>query len=67
MELTFAKCLKDLREIRKIGQEKLATEIGVSKGIISLWEQGKREPKLSSLLALADYFKISIDELVNRE
>jgi transcriptional regulator with XRE-family HTH domain len=63
----FAKSLKGLRETRKIGQQALADKIGVSKGIISLWEQGKREPKLQYLIRLADYFEVSLDELVDRE
>lgn len=42
----------------------LAKAIFVSKGIISLWENGLREPTLSSVIRLADYFCVSIDYLV---
>jgi len=42
----------------------LAKAIGVSKGIISLWENGLREPNMYSLIKLAKYFDVSIDELV---
>lgn len=60
----FKDNLKELRTENKVGQVELAKEIGVSKGIISLWENGLREPNLFSLIKLATYFHISIDELV---
>ncbi len=59
----FAERLKELRIEKKIGQIQLAKEIGVSKGIISLWENGLREPTLSSLIALAKFFEVSLDYL----
>ena len=64
MNTNFAENLKELRLEKGIGQVELAEKIGVSKGIISLWENGKREPTLSSLVALAKYFDVSIDTLV---
>lgn len=60
----FKDNLKDLRVERGIGQVELAKAINVSKGIISLWENGLREPNMSSLIALAKFFDVSIDELV---
>lgn len=60
----FARNLKELRIERSVGQVELAKSIGVSKGIISLWENGKREPTLHYVILLAQYFDISIDELV---
>ncbi len=59
----FAKILKELRTERGVGQVELANTIGVSKGIISLWENGLREPKLSNLISLAKYFGVTIDFL----
>lgn len=63
----FAENLKELRLEKGVGQVELAEKIGVSKGIISLWENGKREPTLSSLVALAKFFDVSIDTLVGIE
>ena len=60
----FKTILKELRIENNLGQVELATAIGVSKGAISLWENGLREPNMYSLILLANYFKISIDELV---
>ena len=63
----FVERFKDLREEKGISQEKLADELGISHGIISFWENGKREPKLSNLILLAGYFGVSIDYLAGLE
>lgn len=60
----FKDNLKELRIEKKIGQVELAKAVGVSKGIISLWENGLREPNMYSLIKLAKYFNVSLDELV---
>ncbi len=60
----FKDNLKTLRQEKKLGQVELAKILGVSKGIISLWENGLREPNLYSLIVLAQFFNVSIDELV---
>lgn len=63
-ENKFKDNLKELRLEKGLGQVELAKEIGVSKGVISLWENGLREPNMYSLILLAKFFKITIDELV---
>ena len=63
----FKENLKSLRIENNIGQVELAKAIGVSKGIISLWENGLREPSMSSLIQLAKFFSVSIDFLVGLE
>lgn len=62
----FQDILKDLRLEKNIGQVELAKALNVSKGIISLWENGLREPSMNSLILLADFFDVSIDYLVGR-
>ena len=62
--VTFKDNLKALRIESGIGQVELAKQIGVSKGIISLWENGLREPNMYSLISLAKFFNVSIDYLV---
>ena len=60
----FAERIKDLRIEKGIGQEDLAKELGVSASVISRWENGLREPSMSSLIALAKFFYVSIDYIV---
>lgn len=64
MRKVFCERLKELRQEKKIGQVELAASIGVSRGVISLWENGLREPTMGSLIALAEYFGVSLDFLV---
>ena len=64
---SFKDNLKALRYEANIGQVELAKKLGVSKGIISLWENGLREPNMSSLIAIAKFFNVSIDFLVGLE
>jgi len=42
-------------------------KINVSKGIISLWENGLRELTLSSLIRLSKFFNVSLDYLAGLE
>lgn len=67
MENIFKDNLKYLRQERGIGQVKLAKDLGVGKGTISLWENGLREPSMSSLIIIANYFGVTIDYLVGLE
>ena len=55
----FKDNLKLLRQEQNIGQVELAKQLGVSKGIISLWENGLREPNMSSLISLSKFFNVS--------
>ena len=59
----FGKRLKELRLEKGLKQVQLAEAINVSKSIISLWENGLREPTLSYLKALAIFFETSLDDL----
>ena len=67
MNNCFGEKLKELRQENNVGQVELSKALNVSKGIISLWENGLREPKLSNLIAIAKYFKTSIDFLAGLE
>ena len=63
----FFERLKELRIEKAVGQIELAKAINVSKGIISLWENGLREPGMNSLILLAKFFCVTIDYLVGLE
>ncbi len=67
MNKTFCENLKLLRTEMGLGQVELSKQLGVSKGIVSLWENGLREPGMSNLIALAKFFKVSVDYLVGLE
>lgn len=62
----LAKRLKDLRESRRIYQREMAEILGLSFRGYQDYETNKSEPKLATLIAIADYFQVSIDYLVGR-
>ncbi len=64
MNNLFSTRLKELRLEKGVNQITLAKELGVSKGVISFWENALREPTLSNLVTIAKYFEVSLDYLV---
>lgn len=58
--------LKELRKARGISQLKLATDLNTNQNTISRYETGEREPGIHELIAIADYFNISVDYLLGR-
>lgn len=62
----FSEIIKKLRLEKRLTQEQLADEIGVSKSTIAMWETGKREPSRELYEEVADYFNVDIDYLYGR-
>lgn len=62
----FASRARELRHAKKLTQKQIASELGVSEILWRKYEAGDRAPTLEGLLALADYFDVSIDYLVGR-
>ena len=58
--------IKEFRQARGMTQQALADAVHVTKGAVSMWENGIRVPDVSTLLALADVFGVSSDNLVGR-
>ena len=54
------KVLKELRAVSGITQQRLADELGVSKGAVAMWETGKRMPEGSMLVSIAKFFGVSV-------
>ncbi|CCZ20168.1 predicted transcriptional regulators [Candidatus Apopatosoma intestinale] len=56
-----------LREIRKkkgLSQQKVAMDLNISREALSYYENGKRNPDVSMLIAMSKYFNVSIDYLI---
>ena len=58
--------LKELREKRGISQVTLASALNLSQNSISRYETGEREADYTTLIAIADYFGVSVDYLLGR-
>lgn len=63
----IGKELKYQRELNGHSQSALAKETGISQQKISYYESGKHSPPIQDCIKLADFYCISLDELVGRE
>lgn len=59
--------IRELRKQAKLSQEMMAEKIGVSRQAITKWETGLGVPGIENLVAIADLFKLSLDELMGRD
>ena len=59
------KGLKQIRKEKKLNQLKVALDLNISREALSHYENGKREPSLSMLNKMSEYFNVSIDYLIN--
>ena len=66
-DMEFNEKLQELRKARGLTQEELAEALFVSRTAISKWESGRGYPSIDSLKQIANYFSISIDELLSGE
>lgn len=66
MITVFPERLRTLREEKEIGQIAFAKALDVGKSTVSQWETGRSEPTLSNLVAIAEYFDVSLDYLAGR-
>ena len=64
MELLIGENIKRMRRERDLTQEEMAAHLGISFQSISKWERGDGYPDITMLPALANYFAISVDELI---
>lgn len=65
--MTLEEQIKHYRKQAGLSQEKMAEQIGVSRQAITKWENGTGIPDISNLVAIADLFHISVDELLSKE
>ena len=64
--MNFAERLKEIRVARRLTQKQVYEAVGMSAIGYQRYEYGEREPAYQKLLALADYFDVSLDYLVGR-
>lgn len=58
--------IKHLRTLNKKTQEDIAELCGKKKTAVCNWEKGIREPNAVDIAILADYFKVSADDLLTK-
>ena len=64
--MLFRSILRKERERRNLTQDELAQQLGYSRSKISMYEAGRREPRLDDIDAISDFFNIDVDYLLGR-
>ncbi len=59
--------IKELRREKSLTQEQLSEILGVTNRSVSRWENGVNMPDFDLVIALANYFDVSIEELLDGE
>ena len=62
----FSNRLKSLRVSKNVTQVQVAESIGLSESAYQHYERATREPTLSNITKLADFFDVSVDYLLGR-
>jgi len=60
----FKRNIKRWRVKLKMTQAQLATELRIPRPTIGAYEEGRSTPKLDGLIKMAEYFGITVDELI---
>ena len=63
----FPARLRKLREERRQSRVVVSELCGLDRGAVRAYERGERAPTLEALVALADYFGVSLDYLAGRK
>lgn len=64
--IIFSQRMQELRLSKGINQKTLSANLHLTYTTLWNYENGKKFPRLSDLVSIADYFNISIDYLLGR-
>lgn len=64
--MEFNKKLKEYRLSFNLTQKEMAEHLGISERGYRYYENGSREPNISTLIQIADILHVSLDSLVGR-
>ena len=65
--MDIGKKLKALRKAEELTQEEIAKRLNISRVNYTRYETGKVRPDYETLIKIADYYDISLDELFDRK
>lgn len=63
---SFSERFVQLKSSKNLSFQALSAELGISLRALKYYASAKQEPTMSTLIALADYFQVSLDYLVGR-
>jgi len=65
--MVLSEKLKSLRKAKKLTVDALCVEMNIKRGTYVHYEVGDREPNVGLLVAFADFYNVSLDELLDRQ
>jgi transcriptional regulator with XRE-family HTH domain len=65
--MTFGERLKACRKSKGLTQLQLGKKLSLAESTISLYESGKRSPEKDILVAIANFFNVSLDDLLETD
>lgn len=60
----FGSNVKKIRQAKGLSQKAFADLFDLSRGVISSYEEGRAEPKIETILKVANHFNLSLDRLL---
>ena len=62
----FALNLKKIRQLKRLSQTEFAKIFGMTRATVGAYEEGRAEPKIDKLIEIANYFGLTVDQLVRK-
>ncbi|MFC5047316.1 helix-turn-helix domain-containing protein [Aquimarina hainanensis] len=63
----FGKNIKKIRSVKGLSQQAFAEIFDLKRGTLGAYEEGRSEPKIETIIKIANYFSIQIDDLLTSE
>lgn len=63
----FGKNIKKIRTVKNLNQQDIATLLDLSRASVGAYEEERAEPKIESLIKLAEHFNLDLGRLINSE
>lgn len=63
----FGKNIKKIRGIKSLSQQAFADLFDLKRGTLGAYEEGRSEPKIETIIKIANYFSITIDDILTAE
>ncbi|MDO6736906.1 helix-turn-helix domain-containing protein [Wenyingzhuangia sp. 2_MG-2023] len=63
----FGRNVKKIRGIKKMSQQSFADLFSLKRATLGAYEEGRSEPKIDTIVKVANYFSISIDDILTKE
>lgn len=63
----FGKNIKKIRSVKGLSQQAFAELFDLKRGTLGAYEEGRSEPKIETIIKIANYFSIQIDDLLTSE